>query len=280
LEERSRFSTLDDYLDAQKGFSTNGNHKDDFWDRGPKFGFCPGGRLLAAASGEIRLWTVKPPKLIGRFASGVSRVTALTFAPNGNVLAAARDDATLELWDASALTMRASFTTRSNVNRLVFASDSSLLGVGCTDGAIEVWQVQHGKRLASLIGHQGRIEGLCITRDNNFVVSAGSDGVILWSLATQRGAILGGSMNSYNCVVGSIDGRRAAAGAGDGVIRIWDLASRQEVAVLRGHTEPVRRLAFLPDGNSLVSVSRDSIRIWRASALAEIDVQERAGTGN
>jgi len=86
---------------------------------------------------------------------------------------------------------------------------------------------------------------------------------------------LGGRMNSYNCVVDSTEGRRAAAGADDGTIRIWDLASKQEVAVLRGHAEPVRRLAFLPDGNSLVSVSRDSIRLWRASPLAEIDAQDR-----
>jgi WD40 repeat protein/predicted Ser/Thr protein kinase len=263
LEERNRFSFGDNSID------------------GTQLALGPGGRLLAvdSASGEIRLWTVKPPKLIGRLASGLSRVTRLAFAPNGNLLAAARDDTTLELWDAKALTMWASFTTRSNVNRLVFASDSSLLGVGCTDGAIELWQVQHGKRLA-LIGRQGRIEGLCITRDNNFVVSAGSGGVILWSLATQRGEALGGGMNSYKCVADSADGRRAAAGADDGTIRIWDLASKQEVALLRGHAEPVRRLAFLPDGNSLVSVSRDSIRIWRASALAEIDVEERAGTGN
>ena len=87
-------------------------------------------------------------------------------------------------------------------------------------------------------------------------------------------------MNSYHCVVDSIDGRRAAAGADDGTIRIWDLASKQEVAVLRGHAEPVRRLAFLADGNSLVSVSRDSIRVWRASSMAEINAQERAGRGN
>src|SRR5207247_839958 len=151
-----------------------------------------------------------------------------------------------------------------------------LVAAGRTDGAIEVWHIQQEKRLASLTGHQGGIRGLAITRDNSSVLSASSDGrVILWNLITQRGEALGGRMNSYNCVADSLDGRRVAAGADDGTIRIWDLASKQEVAVLRGHAEWVRHLAFLPDGNSLVSVSRDSIRVWRASSLAEIDAQDR-----
>src|SRR6185436_13623999 len=125
--------------------------------------------------------------------------------------------------------------------KLVFGSDSSRVAVGFSDGPIEVWHIQQEKRLASLSGHQGSIQDLCITRDNTSVLSASTDGrVILWNLATKLGVVLGGRMNSYNCVADSIDGRRAAAGADDGTIRIWDLESRQEVAILRGHAEWVR----------------------------------------
>jgi len=127
---------------------------------------------------------------------------------------------------------------------------------------------------------QGWINALSFTRDNKSLVSAGSDGrVMVWDLASRHGTPLEGRMSSYNCVAISTDDRRVAAGGDDGTIRIWDFDSRQEVAVLRGHAQKVRRLAFLPDGNSLVSVSRDAVRLWRPASLAEIDAQDGAKRG-
>ena len=50
----------------------------------------------------------------------------------------------------------------------------------------------------------------------------------------------------YGCSV-SPDGWRLAVGAWGGLITIWDLASRQEVATLRGHENRVQALCFLAD---------------------------------
>src|SRR4029453_10396554 len=59
LAERSRFSHDDNSIDGQFG------------------AIGPGGQLYAvnSASGEIRIWNVKPPKLIGRLPSDGSKVT-------------------------------------------------------------------------------------------------------------------------------------------------------------------------------------------------------------
>jgi WD40 repeat protein len=72
----------------------------------------------------------------------------------------------------------------------------------------------------------------------------------------------------------STDGRRFAAGASDGRITIWDVASHQEVATLEGHEELVRQLAFTPDGDCLVSVSKNQLRVWRAASRSEADTAE------
>jgi len=69
----------------------------------------------------------------------------------------------------------------------------------------------------------------------------------------------------------SPDGRRLAVGAVDGLITIWDLASRQEVATLKGHERRVIHVAFLSDGNTLVSVGQEQVRVWRAASLTEAD---------
>jgi WD40 repeat protein len=70
----------------------------------------------------------------------------------------------------------------------------------------------------------------------------------------------------------SPDGTRLAAGCRDNTIRLIDVATWQEVAELRGHTDYVHAVAWSPDGTRLVSGSGDStVRIWDS-----LSVQERA----
>ena len=61
----------------------------------------------------------------------------------------------------------------------------------------------------------------------------------------------------------SPDGTRLAAGCRDNTVRLFDVASRQQVAELRGHTDYVHAVAWSPDGTRLVSGSGDfTVRVW------------------
>jgi WD40 repeat protein len=61
----------------------------------------------------------------------------------------------------------------------------------------------------------------------------------------------------------SPDGTRLAAACRDNTIRLWDVATREAVAELRGHADYVHAVAFSPDGTRLVSGSGDfTVRIW------------------
>ncbi|RIK78574.1 MAG: hypothetical protein DCC67_11425 [Planctomycetota bacterium] len=60
----------------------------------------------------------------------------------------------------------------------------------------------------------------------------------------------------------SPDGSRLAAGYGDGVIQIWDVATGRLHAELAGHERQVMDVAFAPDGRTLLSASSESVRLW------------------
>ncbi len=61
----------------------------------------------------------------------------------------------------------------------------------------------------------------------------------------------------------SPNGRWLVSGQLDGLVRLWDAGSCEEVACLFGHARAVTGVAFSPDGRWIVSSSRDAtVRVW------------------
>src|SRR6266702_3873816 len=74
---------------------------------------------------------------------------------------------------------------------------------------------------------------------------------------------LSGHTSQVSCVAFSSDGQTMASGSSDATIKLWNLASGQELRTLAEHTDVVWSVAFRPDGQILASGSNDNtIKIW------------------
>jgi WD domain, G-beta repeat len=130
-------------------------------------------------------------------------------------------------------------------------------------------------------GHMALIKGLAFTPDGKQLVSAGDDKVMrVWdwqagkTTRTIRGQLGAGNEGKIDAVALSPDAHWLAAGGlmapGFGVrddevgsIRLYDFASGQLVALLKGHTNTIDALAFSPNGKRLISGGHDkSAIIW------------------
>ena len=65
-------------------------------------------------------------------------------------------------------------------------------------------------------------------------------------------------------------GRTLAGGCRDHRVRLWDIASGEELLTLEGHTGAVGRVQFFPDGRTLATVAgrpdgMTEIFLWRAA---------------
>lgn len=61
----------------------------------------------------------------------------------------------------------------------------------------------------------------------------------------------------------SPDGSKVATAGGDRRVKLWDVSTGRELAVLSGHTDSVRRVRFSPDGSKLATASFDrTVKIW------------------
>ena len=65
------------------------------------------------------------------------------------------------------------------------------------------------------------------------------------------------------CVAVTRDGKRAATGGADNVVRLWDVQTGKQTRQLAGHTAQVHGVAWSHDGRRLLSASYDkSARLW------------------
>jgi WD40 repeat protein len=80
-----------------------------------------------------------------------------------------------------------------------------------------------------------------------------------------------GHLGSVRSVAFSPDDRFALSGGEDGLIKLWDLASRREMRVFRGHTDQVASVAFSPDGRLALSGGEDgNLKLWEIATGKEL----------
>jgi len=175
------------------------------------------------------------------------------------------------------------------------SSAGDLLATGGADGTVRLWEVPSGRPLATLEAHPSGVSGVALSAAGQLVACTNSDGTVrLWETRTGRLlAILDGHTSAVLSVALSADGRHLASAGGDGTICVW-LAPGAEgeavewwsgawetsaehpatparwtrpVAILRGHTGAVWRVALSADGRLVASGSWDgTIRLWEANS--------------
>jgi WD40 repeat protein len=134
-------------------------------------------------------------------------------------------------------------------------------------------------------GHQAKMRSITFTPDGKYLVSAGNDKVVrVWdwragkTIRTIRGQVGPGNEGMIFAMALSPDGRWLAVGGfmapGHGVrdqdvgdIRLYDFATGELKAVLKGHRDVTHALAFSPDSKRLISGAGDNTAIiWDMAA--------------
>ncbi len=85
-------------------------------------------------------------------------------------------------------------------------------------------------------------------------------------------AVLSGHTGGVESVAFSRDGKTLASGSDDGTVRLWDVATHQQIGrPLTGHTGGVTSVAFSRDGKTLASGSDDgTVRLWDVATHRQI----------
>ncbi len=197
---------------------------------------------------------------------------ALAVAGGSGIVAAGAGDGLVLLWDlatgADAGVLRGH---PGAVAALTFAPGGRVLASGGDDCVVRLWDVASARERLCLTGHEAPISALVVNVEGNILISADVNGEIkLWDLAA--GSVLhslrqpGGTLS----LAIACDGEKLAAGGRDGSIRVWNIATMQELSVLRCYGRDVNALAFTSDARTLASGGPDGVvRFWETASWKE-----------
>lgn len=211
------------------------------------------------------LWELSHPHQPGIRVSDKS-VYCVTYSRDGRYIAAAGEEPVVRIYDAATLNLLHEIATgQVEVNSVDFSPSGELATAG-DNGTVMVWDWRSGKKRFTIAAHPKQVFNVCYAPSGSLLASCGNDGdVHLWEAETGKKLhTFATSGDRVDAIKFSWDSKILAAASNKPTdVLLWDVAERQQVGRLTGHTNRPLVLDFSRDGKWLVSAGRDmDARVW------------------
>lgn len=210
----------------------SGAAKSEIEDRANAITFSPDGHLLAVGSGEpsrggdITLWDVATGKLVRSLHDRHSdTVLSLDFSPDGKLIASGGADKQLRISSvADGRQLKVFEGHTHHVMGVSWRADGRVLTTSGADNVAKVWDWLKGERRKNLDGWDKEVTSVrYLGPTTRLFTTSGDKQVRLIGEDAAAPAALKGTTDFMQSGAVSRDGRWAAAGGEDSVLRIWDI---------------------------------------------------------
>ena len=142
--------------------------------------------------------------------------------------------------------------------------DKRVATITDTLNEVHVWQLETGRKLFALTGHDGQAFFVEFSRDGSRLVTGSMDKTaIVWDAKNGEELFkLKGHEEFVTVARFSPDGKRIATASG-ATSTIWDASTGETLSTFSGHAGKVTNVEFSPDGTRVLTTSFDAtVRIW------------------
>ncbi len=231
---------------------------------------------------EVRLADPRTGKIIHTLGPHADAVRALAFSRDGRWLAAGGGlparRGEVKIWDVVERTSMVTIAGHDDcIYAVAFSPDGKWLATSSYDKLIKIWDPATGSELRTLTDHIDAVYALAFSPDGKRLVSGAADRTVkVWDPATGvRLYTLSEPLDGINTLALDPTGTKVAAGGMDKTIRIWSLGETggRILDSLIAHEDAILKLAWSPDGRTLVSSAADrTLKMLRAADLGEVQV--------
>jgi WD40 repeat protein len=239
-----------------------------------------GARFDEGALAREDTWGAAMPEaaVAQSFISAASRCHAVTWSPDGALIATGHDDSVIRIWDVNrGLELRQLTGHQGAVRSISFNRDSRLLVSGSEDRSVRIWDAATGSTLSSFTGHEGSLTSVAFSHDSQRVASGGINVKLhVWDTKTGLEVSRISNNDPYADARGvafSHDSRWLAVGSHDQSVYLWDTSSGQMIRRFVGHGHCISDVVFSPDSQRLATSSVDTTaRLWDVKTGRELRV--------
>jgi len=231
----------------------------------------PSGQWLAfgcAKLGQLLVWEWQSESYILKQQGHFYDINALSFSPDGAVLATAGDDAKVKLWNTVTGFCFVTFANHTApVTACHWSGTGNVLLTASMDGTVRAYDLVRYRNFRTLATPSpAQLTSLAVDPAGEVVCAGSVDPfeVYVWSLQT------GKLLDVLAGHTGPLSGLSFAAGASllassswDKTVRLWDVFSGKGLVETLQHTSDVLAVCFRPDGKELISASLEgNLNIW------------------
>ena len=215
----------------------------------------------------------KPDEPIAEFTEEAQLTWKIAFSPTGERLAIGSREGTIYQWDLKNKEKLKSFIGHTDfIWSVKYSPDGKRLASGSSDNTNRLWDVASGEEIATFPLDEPLTLMKIVFSPCGKVIAGGMFGELrIWcaDTLTTLHAISQPQTEKPYALAFSPCGRYLASGTWwyEGMekmaIRLWDVASGENITTLWGHPTDIQSLAFSPDGTLLASGSFDgAIMLW------------------